>query len=471
MDVLQPGEQTAPQLTSLPGGRPVTVAGVKSRSIPHQSARAVALLILGATITAACSGSDDAASTATTDAPVSTEAPTATEAAVTTETPATTAPLTSEAPLATVAPATSAAPITTDAPETTVARLAAFEPIAPGPYDVGVQTITILDEARQRPLTVDVWFPIADATGLPPQQYTFLPGVYYESPTAVAADATNIATDGPFPLVVYSHGSGGLRYIASDYTEAIASHGYIVAAPDHTGNTATERITETEAVFDVSALNRPQDVADVIDEMTNDGNVSTAGFAANVDPERIAVTGHSFGGFTAYAMASGYTNALGSFDADPRVDAIIALAPATGDGSGRLLSDENLASITIPSLVMVGTNDQTTPATPNVDRPWELSNSSPQYRLDLVDGQHQSFTDICDYQDTMPLLPDVPDLILETIDDFAEQGCSPADMPIDRVKELTNSFAIAFLDSVFFDSAMIDAATTVLPDDVIFQVK
>ncbi len=82
------------------------------------------------------------------------------------------------------------------------------------------------------------------------------------------------------------------------------------------------------------ALNRPQDVAAVIDAMTDPADPETAGFAASVDPEQIAVTGHSFGGFTAYAMASGYTNSLGTFAADPRVDAIIPLAPATGDGVG-----------------------------------------------------------------------------------------------------------------------------------------
>ncbi len=336
---------------------------------------------------------------------------------------------------------------------------------------MGVQTITILDEERQRPLTVDVWFPITDAAGLPPHQYTFLPGVYYESPTAVSADATNIAPDGPYPLVVYSHGSGGLRYIASDYAEEIASHGYIVVAPDHTGNTTAERITRTEAEFDVTALNRPQDVATVIDEMTNPDNTDTSGFVANLDADRIAVTGHSFGGFTAYAMASGYTNDLGTVEADPRVDAIIALAPATGDGSGRLLSDDQLAAITIPSLVIVGTNDQTTPATPNVDRPWELSNSNPRYRLDLIDAQHQSFTNVCDYQKAVPLLPEVPDVIVETIDAFAQDGCTPADMPIERVKELTDTFAITFLDSIFLDGTMIDPTITAIPDDVIFQVK
>ena len=277
--------------------------------------------------------------------------------------------------------------------------LAAFETIEPGPYDVGVQTITVTDAARNRPLTVDVWFPIDEATGLPAHQYTLLPGVYYESPTAVDADATMVASGGPFPLVVYSHGSGGLRYLDSNYTEAIASHGYVVAAPDHTGNTAIERLSNTEDEFDTIALNRPQDVSAVIDAMTDPAHPEAAGFAAAVDPEQIAVTGHSFGGFTAYAMASGYTNSLGTFEADPRVDAIIPLAPATGDESGRqLLTDDDLAAITVPALAMVGTNDQTTPATPNVERPWELSNSEPRYRVDFVDGQHQTFSDFCAYQ-------------------------------------------------------------------------
>jgi len=449
---------------------------MNSPLVSHRLSHAAALLILGVTMMAACSGSDDAASTNSTGAPIVSDARDST-APVSTATPATTGvPATSEAPTTTEAatitdpPATITAPATTNAP-TTVAALPEFEPIAAGPYDVGVQTVTILDEARQRPLTVDVWFPISDATGLPPHEYTLLPGVFYESPSAVSADATNIAPDGPYPLVVYSHGSGGLRYIASSYTEAIASHGYIVVAPDHTGNTTVERITGTDTEFDVTALNRPQDVAAVIDQMTIPGNVETAGFVANIDPERVAVTGHSFGGFTAYAMASGYANDLGSFEADPRVDAIIALAPATGDGSGRLLSDDQLEAITIPSLVMVGTNDQTTPSSPNVDRPWELSNSLPRYRLDLIDGQHQSFTEICDYQRTVPLLTDVPEVIVETIDSFAEQGCAPGDMPIERVKELTNTFAIVFLDSIFRGGAMIDPATTAVPDDVTFQVN
>ncbi len=392
-------------------------------------------------------------------------------------------PTTTGAPASTTAttiPTTDAAADTTDAasPDTAVddatttdAEPAPFETVGPGPHDVGVQTITITDTARGRPLTVDVWFPIDDATGLPAHQYTLVPGVYYESPTAVDADPSMIAAGGPFPLVVYSHGSGGLRYIDSNYTEAIASHGYVVAAPDHTGNTAVERLAGAEDDFDVVALSRPQDIEAVIDAMTDPTNPETAAYAGAVDPEQIAVTGHSFGGFTAYAMASGYSNPLGTFEADPHVDAIIPLAPATGDMLGRLLTDDDLAAITTPALVMVGTDDKTTPVDPNVERPWQLSNSEPLYRVDLVSGEHQSFSDICAYQQSVPLLPDVPPLILDTINAYAEQGCAPDDMPIERAHELQNTFAIAFLESVFRGGEMIDPAAVSIPDDVIYAVK
>jgi predicted dienelactone hydrolase len=409
----------------------------------------LALAALALTIAACGSDGDTATTTPPTDA-------------VTATTEAT--PATTEAPVETAAPTTEATP------ETTEPTLNEFEVLPAGPYDVGVTTVTI-DADTDRPLTLDVWFPIAEAGELPLHQYTLIPEVYYESPAAVTATADQLATDGPFPLVVYSHGSGGLRYIASYYTEAIASYGYIVAAPDHTGNTAVDRLVGAEAEFDVTALNRPNDVASTIDAMVDPTNTSTGVFAGSVDPERIAVTGHSFGGFTALASAGGYENPLGSFAADPRVDAIIPLAPATGS-EGRLMSDAGLAAIEIPTLVLVGTNDQTTPVDPNVTRIWDLAASVPLVRVELVDAQHQSFTDVCDYQEFLPTLGDVvPAPVTETIEAQGAEGCSPGDMPIDRAKELTNTFAINFLDSVFRDGELLTDAETTMPDDVIFMIK
>ncbi len=406
--------------------------------------------MVSAVVLAACGSDSDTA-----DSTSSTEAVTATTEAMveTTDAPAETTPPTTEA-----------------APETTEPALAEFTSFEPGPYDVGVQTITINADS-DRPLTVDVWFPIDDAGDAPLHQYTLVPEVYYESPSAVTATADQIATGGPFPLVVYSHGSGGLRYIASYYTEAIASYGYVVAAPDHTGNTAVDRLLGAEAEFDVTALARPNDVETVINAMLDPTSTETAAFVTSVDPESIAVTGHSFGGFSTLAVAGGYENPLGSFVADDRVDAIIPLAPATGDGT-RLMSDAGLESIQIPMLVMVGTNDQTTPVDPNVTRIWDLAGSEPLVRVELVDAQHQSFTDVCDYQEFLPTLGDVvPQPVIDTIDGQGAEGCSPGDMPIERAKDLTNTFAINFLESTFRNAELITDANTAIPDDVIFTAK
>ena len=245
----------------------------------------------------------------------------------------------------------------------------------------------------------------------------------------------------------------------------------MVVAPDHTGNTAADRLLGTDADFDVTALNRPNDVEAVINAMLDPTSSETAGFVAAIDAESIAVTGHSFGGFTTLAVAGGYENPLGSFVADDRIDAIIPLAPATGDGT-RLMSDAGLDSIQTPTLVMVGTNDQTTPVEPNVTRIWDLAKSEPLVRVELVDAQHGSFTDVCDYQTFLPTLGDVvPAPVIETIDAQAAEGCTDADMPIDRAKALTNTFAINFLESVFRGDELISDTNTTLPDDIIFMSR
>ncbi len=406
--------------------------------------RLLPIALASSLLLAAC-GSDDDAAGQTTDA----AAPT-TEAVVdTTEAPVETTPDTTEA-----------------APETTEATLADFEPLPPGPYDVGVQTVTI-DADSDRPLTVDVWFPIDDAGDAPLHQYTFLPDVYYESPTAVTADAAQISADGPFPLVVYSHGSGGLRYIAADYAEAIASHGYVVAAPDHTGNTAVELVLAVEGDRAANAFNRPNDVIAVIDAMTDPQSTETAGFVTSVDAEKVAVTGHSAGGYTTYAVAGGVNTDLGPIEPDPRVDAIITLAPSS-DG----ITDEAFAAMTVPALVMAGTADDVTPIDPNVIRPWELASSAPHHRADLIDAGHQSFSIACEAQAFLPTLPTpVPQALLDVLDSYAEQGCGDGLMDIARAKELTNTFAITFLDSIFRGGEMIDPETTAIPDDVIFMTR
>ncbi len=101
--------------------------------------------MVSAVALAACGSDGDTATTPSTEA-----APATTEAASET----------------TEAPPETAAPTTEAAPETTEAALADFETLPPGPYDVGVTTITI-DNDTDRPLTLDVWFPVDDTGGAP----------------------------------------------------------------------------------------------------------------------------------------------------------------------------------------------------------------------------------------------------------------------------------------------------------------
>jgi predicted dienelactone hydrolase len=372
---------------------------------------------------------------------------------------------------ATTAPATTTTIVTTTTvpPTTTTAAPAAWAPVPAGKFAVGVATIKVDDPVGVRPLTVDVWFPLAasvDKATLSPQRYSLLPEVYYQSPSAFAATADQIATTEKFPLVVYSHGSGGLRYIHSSYTEALASNGYVVVAPDHTGNTAVERITGASAPVNQIEFNRPTDVRRVIDAFLDPAHPTAGSYAAHVDADKVVVTGHSFGGFTTIAMATGFTNDLGTTPVDKRVKAIIPIAPAA---SQELFPDATIASISVPMMVLVGTNDKTTPVDPNVTRLWSLSKNVPAYRVELVGGQHQTFTDICAYEAFLPKLANVPEVITKTIDSFAAEGCAPGDIDAKRAAELTNSYVVRFLDQVFRNGPALSA--TANPKDVIFAAR
>jgi predicted dienelactone hydrolase len=387
--------------------------------------------------------------------------------------------LTTAAAQPSTAVATTAAAVAISATTTTVAATTvppttgapkAWEPVAPGKYSVGVATITVADPAGTRPLTVDVWFPLADTVDkatLTKQRYSLLPGVYYESPGAFAAAADQVSATEKFPLIVYSHGSGGLRYIHSAYTEALASHGYIVVAPDHTGNTAAERITGQGAPPNEVAFARPTDVRRVVDAFVDPAHPTAGVYATKVDAAKVVVTGHSFGGFTSIASVVGFTNELGTVAADPRVVAIVPMAPAA---ASTFFPDAAIASIRVPMMVLVGTDDKTTPVDPNVTRLWDLAKNSPAYRVELKAGEHQTFTDLCAYKAFLPTLSNVPPVITQTIDTMSVEGCSPGDIAPARANELITSYVVRFLNQVLRNGPSVTAAGAA-PADVIFASR
>ena len=330
-----------------------------------------------------------------------------------------------------------------------------------GPYSVGRRTVTVTDPANDgRELVTDIWYP-TDVTDGEASTYSFAPGIEYDS--EVALDSPAVSADGPFPLVVYSHGSGGLRYVASYFTETLASYGVVVVAPDHAGNTTVDQFLDTTDSREVIARNRPLDVSAVITAMI-DGSVD-AEITGAVDPDHIGVTGHSLGGYTTLAIGGG-VDAV-PVEADDRVDALVAMAPAAGG-----LSDDDLASVDIPTMVISGTLDTTTPIDPNTERTTELVTGRPLVRVDLEGATHQSFTDVCDYTVLLRELPDVSQDILDLVDQQAGNTCDPEVLDVDRAQELIDDYAIAFLLAELTDDPSAQAALDApAPDEVDLRVE
>ena len=111
------------------------------------------------------------------------------------------------------------------------------------------------------------------------------------------------------PLLAFSHGNAGFRFQSTFLTTHLASYGYIIIAPDHTGNTFFEffRLKKAEDIIKnlmESANNRPDDMKFVIDQILDEKTGAGSVFSSMIDPENIGLGGHSFGGWTTITTAS-----------------------------------------------------------------------------------------------------------------------------------------------------------------------
>ncbi len=104
-------------------------------------------------------------------------------------------------------------------------------------------------------------------------------------------DAPPNLDSAPYPLVVYSHGGWGYRWFSLEYTEHLASYGFVVMATDHEDAPPVSTMpahAEVSRQWDISAL------IDYAAELTSKEGALTG----VINPEQIGVTGYSAGGFT-----------------------------------------------------------------------------------------------------------------------------------------------------------------------------
>ena len=171
---------------------------------------------------------------------------------------------------------------------------------------------------------VAVWYPTASHVAEYSYRRNFSSMVGLDAPASTVCGKR-------VPLVVFSHGDLGCGLQSVGFTEELAKHGYIVAAPDHADAFFCHTVPpasptlpfqqpnflKPETWSDATLADRREDLEVVID-----GLLSHPDFRDVIDAERIGAAGHSLGGYTVVGMAGGWTTWL-----EPRLRAVLAMSP------------------------------------------------------------------------------------------------------------------------------------------------
>jgi predicted dienelactone hydrolase len=303
---------------------------------------------------------------------------------------------------------------------------------APG-QPVGRRTVTLVDLQRdQRRLDVDLWYPAA-ASDAPRSVYEVLPGIAFAAAHAQHQPEPAI---GRYPLVVMSHGRTGMRISYSMLCEALAARGAVVASADHPGDALMDWLTGRHVDDRTNEVNRVGDAHLVLDALLHGHEAVPSAITSMIHHDRIALAGHSYGAFTAFATAAGSRGV----EAHERVGAVIGFQPYM-----RSLSDRLLARIDVPSLLVVGELDTVTPGHIDSNRAWELLGGHPRWKLDLAGAGHQAVSDIALYAELAHQVPDLPEIVRAYLESTVAGSAGPGTRPWRAVMADEVAGAWAFL--------------------------
>lgn len=329
-----------------------------------------------------------------------------------------------------------------------------------GPYPVGVTSLELAAGNK-----VEVWYPAIEGTtgtdsydmrDFIPEAISALltadvPAVYEYSAGRDAGAAT-----GTFPVVLFSHGSSGIRFQSTFLTSHLASWGIIVASPDHWSRDLFHTLSAPVGDRNSSVT----ELLATLDLITAENVRSGSRLEGMVDAERVVAMGHSAGGGTILGASL-----------DDRVDGYISLASgALGMGSdpstAPALPDK-------PSFFIAGALDGIISAEEST-RPSFEAVPGPS-RLWIIDGVgHNGFDDFCTFGNGSgiigvaiasglgPLLEGMGNLKR-----LGEDGCLPPAQPVDLGFPIIRHAVVAQLRFWFGD----DASPMGLDSDVADQYE
>lgn len=224
------------------------------------------------------------------------------------------------------------------------------------PQNVGIRELAVHDAVAGARVPAWLLYPTEaapSAVRFGPYALELAPGVPLAGP--------------PRSLVVLSHGNGSTPWAYRGLVLALVRAGHAVAALEHPGNSRSDNSLAND---ERNLSNRPRHLHLVIEAALADPAVA---------PAPVAAVGHSIGGYTALAAAGGHAMTLPAHVlaamgpgapllpddetarlarpvetvADPRIAAVVALAPALG----WFHADGALADVRARVLVRTGARD------------------------------------------------------------------------------------------------------------------
>lgn len=186
-----------------------------------------------------------------------------------------------------------------------------------------------------------------------------------------------------YPLILLSHGASAHGIYDVAHAQSLASHGYIVVVITY----GDDRTAIADTPNRHLSFLRPFLTSAMLDSV-----LESETFGPHIDTDNIGITGHSFGGFTALAVAGGPYQGDPASVSDKRIKAGVIAAPWVGgnyDGADLLAfgpDNRGLSRVTIPIICFFGTNDRLTESSFILPAMRQLS--GPTYVIELVDQPH-----------------------------------------------------------------------------------
>ncbi len=280
---------------------------------------------------------------------------------------------------------------------------------ASGVYNVGVTQKTYEDTKRKRSLDTIFYYP----TRSKEQPVAYSQNIVFEISKAVV-DAP--LAQGKFPLVIFSHGSGGNNLNVSYLATALAQKGFVVAAANHPGSTTGNSIPQEGTKL----YKQVEDISFLIDAVLADTTLSPY-----VEEKNIGLLGHSKGGYSVLALVGvqismdAYIQLCSETPQNPNCsfyvennvdisklnrvkmeknyeDKRVKFAIALDPGGGEIITNKSVQNISVPTFILGASYYKPSDKTRRLNLKVfaESSNSNITYKI-LRDASHFSFINRC----------------------------------------------------------------------------